>query len=53
MVGNHEVRNVYIAYKDRLTRFGFHYLETLFNACGTTIVVVKDINNEKSVQNIL
>ena len=53
MVGNHEVRNVYITYKDRLTRFGFHYLETLFNACGTTIIVVKDINNEKSVHDEL
>lgn len=50
MVGNHEVRNVYITYKDRLTRFGYYYLETLFNACGTKIIVVKDENSEKSVQ---
>ena len=53
MVGNHEVRNVYITYKDRLTRFGFHYLETMFEACGTSIIVVKDESNEKSVHDEL
>ena len=31
MVGNHEVRNVYITYKDRLTRFGFKLLRRLLN----------------------
>ena len=35
---------------DRLTRFGFHYLETMFAACGTNIIVVKNENDEKSVQ---
>ena len=53
MVGNHEVRNVYITYKDRLTRFGFHYLETMFEDCGTSIIVVKDESNEKSVHDEL
>ncbi len=50
MVSRREVRNVYITYKDRLTRFGFHYLETMFNACGTNIVIVKDEAEEKTVQ---
>lgn len=50
MVGNHEVRNVYITYKDRLTRFGFHYLETLFRSCGTQIIIQKDVKAEKDVQ---
>lgn len=50
MVSKGEVRNVYVTYKDRLTRFGFNYLETMFNACGTNIVIVKDENEEKSVQ---
>lgn len=50
MVSKGEVRNVYVTYKDRLTRFGFYYLETMFNACGTNIVIVKDENEEKSVQ---
>ena len=50
MVSRGEVRNVYITYRDRLTRFGFHYLETMFNACGTSIVIVRDTAGEKNVQ---
>ena len=50
MVANNEVRNVYVTYKDRLTRFGFHYLETIFLAHNVNIIVVKDVNNEKTVQ---
>ena len=50
MVSRGEVRNVYVTYKDRLTRFGFHYLETMFAACGTNIIIVKNENDEKSVQ---
>ena len=50
MVSNGEVRNVYITYRDRLTRFGFNYLQTMFNACGTNIIIVRDTNSEKSVQ---
>lgn len=50
MVCKNEVRNVYITYKDRLTRFGFHYLETMFLAHNVNIIVIKDKNNEKSVQ---
>ena len=50
MVSKGEVRNVYITYRDRLTRFGFNYLQTMFNACGTNIIIVKDVNDEKIVQ---
>lgn len=45
-----EVRNVYITYKDRLTRFGYHYLETMFLAHDVNIIVVKDEKLDKSVQ---
>lgn len=50
MVTNNEVRNVYITYKDRLTRFGYHYLETMFLAHDVNIIVVKDEKLDKSVQ---
>lgn len=50
MVCNNEVNKVYITYKDRLTRFGYHYLETMFSAHGVEIVVVKDEKQNKSVQ---
>ncbi len=39
-----------VTYRDRLTRFGFHYLESMFKAHGVEIVVVKDKDKEKSVQ---
>ena len=42
MVCKNEVQNVYVTDKDRLTRFGFYYLETLFSAHDVRIIVVKD-----------
>ena len=50
MVMNDEVRNVYVTYRDRLTRFGFEYLETAFAAHDTQIIVVKNADDEKSVE---
>jgi excisionase family DNA binding protein len=41
-VSNNEIRNVYIANKDKLTRFGFEYLKTFFNLHGTQIITVKN-----------
>lgn len=40
MVMNDEVNRVFVTYWDRLTRFGFHYLENVFNAKGVEIVVL-------------
>ena len=50
MVCQGKVRNVYVTFKDRLTRFGFRYLETVFAAHGTSIIVVRDEKEEKTVQ---
>ena len=49
MVCQGEVRNIYITYKDRLTRFGYRYLETMFELHGVSIIVVKDREVEKQV----
>lgn len=35
---------------DRLTRFGFHYLETVFKEQGVEIVIVKQQREEHSVE---
>jgi len=35
----HEFDILLVAYKDRLTRFGFKYLEELFKACGVKVIV--------------
>lgn len=50
MVCKNEVQNVYVTYKDRLTRFGFYYLETIFLAHNVKIVVLKDSDSNKSAQ---
>ena len=50
LVCNDQVRNVYVTYKDRLTRFGFNYLEEMFKNHDVQIVVVKDKKEEKDVK---
>ena len=50
LVVNKKIDKVIIEHKDRLTRFGFSYLETMFLAHQVGIIVVKEENAEKSVQ---
>lgn len=50
MVLQDKVDRIFVIYKDRLTRFGFHYLEKVCNYHNVKIIVVKDANEEKSVQ---
>jgi len=50
MVMTGKVNNVYVTYMDRLTRFGYRYLEAAFRSVGTEIVAVKDKDGERSVQ---
>ena len=45
-----EVQRVFVSYKDRLTRFGFKYVETVCSHAGTEIVVVSSEDREKSMQ---
>ena len=45
-----KVNRVFITYKDRLTRFGFHYLETIFKSKGVEIVVMKQKKEKLSVE---
>ena len=44
-VMTHSVSIVYITYRDRLTRFGFEYLEKFFRHFGTEIVVLDDASD--------
>ena len=45
-----KVNNIYITYKDRLTRFGYHYLENVCGHYGVRIIVVKDLERSKSIE---
>ena len=49
LVTKNEVDSVYISYKDRLSRFGFGYLEYIFSIYGTKIVVINS-TEEKDFQ---
>ena len=44
---NNEVDSIFITYKDRLTRFGFGYLERLFANFDTKIVVINATSEEE------
>jgi predicted site-specific integrase-resolvase len=47
---NIEVLRVFVNYKDRLTRFGFRYIEEVCKAMGTEIIVVSNETQIKTVQ---
>jgi predicted site-specific integrase-resolvase len=44
MLSNNEITKIVIEHKDRLTRFGFEYIKTLFNG---EIVIINECDNEK------
>lgn len=50
MVLHGEVARIFISYRDRLTRFGYHYLETICKECGVEIHVINDEGSDKSAQ---
>lgn len=50
MVLQDKVDRIFITYKDRLTRFGFHYLERVCSYHNVKIIVVKDTSSQKAVQ---
>jgi putative resolvase len=47
---NKEVGRIFINYKDRLTRFGFKYIELICSHAGTEIITVSNEVKQKSVQ---
>lgn len=50
MVLQDKVDRIFVTYKDRLTRFGFHYLEKVCSYHNVKIIVIKDVSQEKSIQ---
>lgn len=46
LIVNNEVDSVYITYKDRLTRFGFGYLEQIFTKFDTKLIVINATSEE-------
>lgn len=50
MVMNDEVNRIFVTYKDRLTRFGFYYIETMCREKGVEIVVMNQKTEKLSVE---
>ena len=50
LVMNDEVNRIFVTYKDRLTRFGFHYIETMCREKGVEIVVMNQKTEKLSVE---
>lgn len=48
MIQQGKVNRVFVLYKDRLTRFGYHYLEKICEFHGVSIVVVSNEKESKS-----
>lgn len=46
-VFNYKIQNIYITYKDRLTRLSFKTIEQIFKKFGTSIVIINDDNKDK------
>ena len=44
------VSRIFVNYRDRLTRFGFRYIEAVCKHNGTEIIVISDETREKTVQ---
>jgi predicted site-specific integrase-resolvase len=53
MAKRKEVQAVVIAYRDRLTRFGFEYLKTLFNTLGVDVYIAFQEESKDYVQELV
>ena len=50
LVMQNKIGRIFILYKDRLTRFGFNYLEQICNQFNTKIVVLSEEKEDKTIQ---
>ena len=50
MILNDEVNRIFITHKERLTRFGFEYIESICNHHNVEIVIMQSEQDNKSVE---
>ena len=53
MAKRREIQAIVIAYRDRLTRFGFEYLKTLFNTLGVDVYVAFQEESKDYIQELV
>ena len=47
MAKNHEIKRIFITNKDRLTRFGYEYLEELFSMADVELIALQEKENKE------
>lgn len=52
MVINDEINRIYITYKDRLTRFGYDYIQLLCESHGVKIIVQHENEDKNPLQEL-
>lgn len=50
MILNDEVNRIFITYKERLTRFGFEYIEAICNHHNVEIVIMQSEQDNKTIE---
>ncbi len=49
-ITEYKIKNIYITYKDRLTRLSYNVFKELFAKYGAEIVVLNEIDNPKEIE---
>ena len=53
LIVNDEINKIFITYKDRLTRFGFGYIENICKLFNVEIIILNNTINQESFENEL
>jgi len=49
-ITEYKIKNIYITYKDRLTRLSYNVFKELFSKYGVEIIVLNEIDNPKEIE---
>jgi predicted site-specific integrase-resolvase len=49
-ITEYKIKNIYITYKDRLTRLSYNVFKELFAKYGVEIIVLNEIDNPKEIE---
>ena len=53
MAKNHEIKRIFITNKDRLTRFGYEYLEELFSMADVELIALQEKENKELQEELI
>lgn len=53
MAKDHEIKRIFITNKDRLTRFGYEYLEELFSMADVELIALQEKENKELQEELI